>query len=302
MTSSLNIADIEALIAVADMRSIAKASARLHLSQPAITRRLQNLEDQLGVKLFDRDSRPMVLTPEGQEAYKRAKTVLASTAELQAAITPGKRMAGDFRLGFSTALGDTLLRAPLDALRREFPRLHLSVASDESPDLISRIQKRELDAAVILLPEGYNLPSGIAGEMLRTETIAVAAPREIRFPRGGGLAELADQSWIVNPPGCSGRRALQSAFDKAGLRLNILLEMSGTGLQLALIEGGRGIGAFLLSVVKAPSFRKSVSIIRPADFHPRLSIWTAYHPNSERLKQPIRALGEALKNRNGVSR
>jgi DNA-binding transcriptional LysR family regulator len=303
MTCSLNIADIEAFIAVADMRSIAKASARLHLSQPAITRRLQNLEDQLGVKLFDRDSRPMVLTPEGQQAYKHAKTVLASTAELQAAITPGNRMAGDFRLGFSTALGDTLLGAPLDALRREFPRLHLSVASDESTGLISRIKKRELDAAVILLPEGYNLPSGIAGEMLRTDTIAVAVPRGFRFPRGGRLEELADQSWIVNPPGCGGRRALQSAFDKAGLRLrlNIILETSGTGLQLALIEGGRGIGAFLASVVKASTFRNSINIIRPADFHPRLSIWTAYHPHSERLKQPIRALSEALKNRAGVS-
>ena len=49
-------------------------------------------------------------------------------------------------------------------------------------DLISRIQKRELDAAVILLPEGYNLPSGITGEMLRTDTIAVAVPKGFRFP------------------------------------------------------------------------------------------------------------------------
>ena len=72
------------------------------------------------MKLFDRDSLPMVLTPEGQEAHKPAKTLLASAAELQAAITPGKRMAGDFRLGFSTALGDTLLGAPLDALRGSF--------------------------------------------------------------------------------------------------------------------------------------------------------------------------------------
>lgn len=102
----------------------------------------------------------MVLTPDGQQAYKHAKTVVASTAELQAAITPGKQMAGDFRLGFSTALGDTLLGAPLDALRREFPRLHLSVASDESTGLISRIKKRELDSAVILLPEGYILQTG----------------------------------------------------------------------------------------------------------------------------------------------
>jgi hypothetical protein len=54
-------------------------------------------------------------------------------------------------------------------------------------------------------------------------------------------------------------------------------------------------------VVKASRFRNAISIIRPVDFHPRLSIWTAYHLNSERLKQPIRALSEALKNRAGAS-
>jgi DNA-binding transcriptional LysR family regulator len=214
MTSSLNMADIEAFIAVAE--SIAKASTRLHLSQPAISRRLQNLEDQLGVRLFDRDSRPMILTPKGQEAYKHAKNVLASASELRAATTSGKRMTGDFRLGFSISLGDTLLGCPLDSLREEFPKLRLSVVCDESAGLTARIRKRELDVAVILLPEGHSLPNGIVGEMLCADAVAVVVPKGFQFRRGAGLAELSKHSWIVNPPGCSGRQALQSAFDKAG--------------------------------------------------------------------------------------
>jgi DNA-binding transcriptional LysR family regulator len=104
MIPSLNIADIEAFTAVAGSQSLSKASARLHLSQSPITRRVQNLEDQLGARLFDRDSRPMILTPEGQEAYKHAKSVLASTSELQAAITPRDKIQGTFRLGCSTSL------------------------------------------------------------------------------------------------------------------------------------------------------------------------------------------------------
>src|SRR6266404_660409 len=296
MSPSLNIADIEAFSAVAEMRSIARAAARLHLSQPAITRRLQNLEEQLGVRLFDRHSRPMILTPEGQEAYKRAKGVLASASELQAAITPGKSMTGDFRLGFSTALGDTLLGRPLGILRREFPKLRLSAVCDESAGLITRIRERELDVAVILMPEGHSLASGIVGEMQWTDTIAVA-PKEFRFRRGAGLVELSTQPWIVNPPGCSGRQALQNAFDKAGLQLDIVLETSGTGVQLALIEGGRGLGVFLPYVVKASRFRGSIRMIQPSDFKAKISMWIAYHPNSERLRQPIRALCDALKNR-----
>jgi DNA-binding transcriptional LysR family regulator len=297
MIPSLNIADIGAFTAVAEMKSIAKASARLHLSQSAITRRVQNLEDQLGVRLFDRDSRPMILTPEGQEAYKHAKNVLASTSELQAAITPSDKIEGAFRLGCSTSLGDTLLNFPLDTLRSQFPKLRLSVVCDESPGLVSRLRKRELDVVIILLPYGNSLPSGITGEMLCTDSIAVVVPKGFRFRRGAGLAELAEHPWIVNPLGCSSRQAIQNAFDKAGLQLDIVLETSGTGLQMTLIEGGRGLGVFLPFVVKASRFRGSIHLIRPSDFQARISMWIAYHPNSERLKQPIRTLRDSLTRR-----
>jgi DNA-binding transcriptional LysR family regulator len=301
MTSSINIADIEAFAAVAEMRSIAKASTRLHLSQPAITRRLKNLESQLSVKLFDRKSRPMMLTPEGLKAYKHATTVLASASELQAALTPGKSMSGDFRLGFSTSLGDTLLGQPLDTLRREFPKLKLSVICDESANLLLRIQRREIDTAIVLRADDHNLPKDIAGEVLCSDSIVVVAPKNFHFPKGAGLAELSKQPWILNPPGCSGRELLQSAFERAGLPLNIVVETSGTGLQMTLIESGRGLGAFLAYVVKASRFRNSIRVIRPSDFGPRVSIWIAYHPASERLEQPIRAVRMALKSHAAVS-
>jgi len=301
MISSLNIADLEAFAAVAEMRSIAKASTRLHLSQPAITRRLKNLEYQLGVKLFDRGARPMILTPEGEETHRHARNVLSTASELQAAITPGKKIKGGFRLGFSASLADNLLRRPLDILRREFPSLRLTVSSDESVDLLSAIRKLELDAAVILLPDGRDLPDGIAGEMLRSDTIAVAVPQDFHFPKGAKLTDLSRQPWIVNPLGCSGRQALQNAFVRAGLPLEIALEISGTGLQLALIEAGRGLGVFLPYVVKASRFGASIRIVRPPDFEPRLSTWIAYRPNSDRLKQPIQTLRDALKSERQAS-
>jgi DNA-binding transcriptional LysR family regulator len=133
--------------------------------------------------------------------------------------------------------------------------------------------------------------------MLCTDSIAVVVPKGFRFRRGAGLAELAEHPWIVNPLGCSGRQAIQNAFDKAGLQLDIVLETSGTGLQMTLIEGGRGLGVFLPFVVKASRFRGSIHLIRPSDFQARISMWIAYHPNSERLKQPIRTLRDSLTRR-----
>jgi DNA-binding transcriptional LysR family regulator len=291
----MNFADIEAFVAVAETQSIAKASNRLHLSQPAITRRLQSLERHLGVELFDRDSRPMALTSYGQEAYGHAKTVLASANQLRASVTPGKRLTGDFRVGFSTSLGDSILEAPLDKLRHEFPQLRLHAIGEESAGLIVRIRRRELDAAVILLPEGHSLPSGIEGQMIRTDRIVFAVPKQSRLPQRVGLAELANEPWIVNPPGCSGRQALEAACDKAGLVLNIILETSGTSVQLALIEGGRGIGAFLPYVLKKSKLSATLRTIQPKDFDARISLWVVHHTGSHQFARPVEVLREALK-------
>ena len=291
----MNFADIEAFIAVSETKSIAKASKRLHLSQPAITRRLQGLESHLGVQLFDRHSRPMALTPEGQEAYRHARAVLASANELRASVTPGKRLSGDFRVGFSTSLGDSILEGPLDKLRHEFPRLRLHAIGEESAGLVARIRRRELDAAVILLPEGHSLPSGIEGQLLRTDRIVFVVPKKRLVPQRAGLAELANEPWIVNPPGCSGRQALQAACDKAGLILNIMLEASGTGVQLALIESGRGVGAFLPYVLKKSKLSRALRTIQPKDFDARISLWVIHHAGSHQFARPIELLRESLK-------
>lgn len=293
--NSMNFADIEAFVAVAETRSIAKASSRLHLSQSAITRRLQSLESHLGVQVFDRDSRPMALTSEGQEAYGHAKAVLASANELRASVTPGRRLTGDFRVGFSTSLGDSILEAPLDRLRSEFPKLRLHAIGEESIVLIARIRRRELDAAVILFPEGHSLPSGITGQLLRTDRLVFVVAKQRRLPQRVGLAELANEPWIVNPPECSGRQALQAACDKAGLVLNVVLETSGTGVQLALIEGGRGIGAFMPYVLKKSKLSKTLRTIQPQDFDARISLWVVHHAGSHHFSRPIELLREALK-------
>lgn len=184
----------------------------------------------------------MALTSEGQEAYRHAKAVLASANELRASVTTGKRLSGDFRVGFSTSLGDSILEAPLDKLRNEFPKLRLHAIGEESAGLVARIRRRKLDAAVILLPEGHSVPSGLEGQMLRTDRIVLVVPKQRQLPQRVGLAELANEPWIVNPPGCSGRQALQAACDKAGLILNIMLEASGTGVQLALANPKSRLG------------------------------------------------------------
>lgn len=290
----MNIADVQAFVVIADLRSIVSAANQLQLSQSAVTRRLQNLEDQLGAKLFYRESRPMTLTKEGAEVYQYAKGLLASAADMEAALTPGENISGDFDVGVSQSLGDISIGPALESLHRTFPKLRVRATTDESTVLLQRLEKRELDVAAIVLPEGQILPEGVAGELLCTAPLVVVGPKSLRFGATGKLQDLAKQSWLVNPPGCGAREALQVAFARFGGTPNIVLESSSPGLKLSLIASGHGLGVFFPHIVRNSRFENTTRIIQPSDFGPRNSIWLVHHPNCGRLKAPITCIREAV--------
>src|ERR1700735_5864304 len=95
----MNLIDLEAFVSVVDHGSIVAASTHLHLTQSAVTRRIQNLEDALGTPLLDRQTRPLQPTRAGQETYEFAKPVLSSVNDLKTGIMHGGVLSGDFRFG-----------------------------------------------------------------------------------------------------------------------------------------------------------------------------------------------------------
>src|SRR5271167_4237868 len=121
----MNLIDLEAFVAVVDHGSIVAASAVLHLTQSAVTRRIQNLEDALGVPLLDRQSRPLQPTRAGRETYEFARPVLGSVSDLKSAIVHNGEPSGDFRFGVSRSLGDLALLHPINSLRANYPLLRI---------------------------------------------------------------------------------------------------------------------------------------------------------------------------------
>ncbi len=117
----MNLIDLEAFVSVVDHGSIVAAAAGLHLTQSAVTRRIQNLEDVLGTPLLDRQTRPLQPTRAGQETYEFAKPVLSSVNDLKTGIMHGGEPSGDFRFGMSRALGDLAIGSPIRRPPRRFP-------------------------------------------------------------------------------------------------------------------------------------------------------------------------------------
>jgi DNA-binding transcriptional LysR family regulator len=98
----MNLIDLEAFVSVVDHGSVVAAAAALHLTQSAVTRRAQNLQDALGTPLLDRQTRPLQPTLAGTETYEFARSVLSSVGDLKAAITHDGGPSADFPCGLLT--------------------------------------------------------------------------------------------------------------------------------------------------------------------------------------------------------
>lgn len=273
----MNLGDLEAFVAVAEAGSINRAALRLRLTQPAITRRVQNFEARLGgAALLDRSTKPPVLTPTGRQALEYCRRVLRSVKELEESTTEEGRSGGELRIGVAYSLAEVILSSPLDELRRRFPALRLHVMSNWTAQLIEEVRSGGLDCAVALTTSYHRIPSGVTATALGRERVVVTAGRAARLGQERALRlsirDLVDQVWVLNPPPCGYRAALQQAFDHERAVARVGAEVLGYDLQLSLIERGIGLGLVPQRRVDRSPQRQQLRILKVVDFAPEGTI------------------------------
>ncbi len=296
----VNLLDIEAFVAVAEAGSVNRAALRLHRTQPATTRRLQNLESALGgMRLLDRSARPPALTPAGRRVLEQCREILRAVAALQASASGTQDATGELRIGIAHGLGDLVLEAPLDALRRRFPGVRLNVSSDWTRALIEAVRAGALDCAICLVTREHALPRALAARPVGPEEVVVVAARRSqlaagRAPRRTRLADLAGAGWILNPAGCGCRAALQRAFDRAGLALEVSAEVFGEELQLSMIARGRGLGLVPRRQLERSAHRASLRTLAVADFRIPARVVLLHGGSLGAMQAPVEGLHRAV--------
>src|SRR5262249_54792413 len=238
----MNTHDVEALIAVIETGSIVGASARLHITQPGVTRRVQNLEQSLGVELLDRQSPPVRPTPAGRDAYEWGRRVLRSVEDMTARFATGADAASELRVGIAPALSELALRTPLDRLRAAHPRLQLRFSAAWSIPLLARVRSAELDAAAVTLVDGEECPGDLAATALGTGRLLVVASKSADVPARPSLDDLAGFAWVLHPEGCSFRALVRDTMQATRLPFEVGGEAFGPELQLSLVARGVGLG------------------------------------------------------------
>lgn len=138
------------LVVLAEVGSFVQASRALFLTQPALSRSIRGLEDELGGALFDRLGRRIALTPFGQEVLKRARR-LVSDAEALKAASQGLQagLVGTLRIGLSSAPGALFSMPLMQHMATHHPRLHLHISRGSTSVLLHELQDQRLDGAIV---------------------------------------------------------------------------------------------------------------------------------------------------------
>lgn len=299
----MNTRDLQAFVEVVDSGSMVRAATKLHLTQPGLTRRVQNLETTLGVALLDRQSKPLKPTGAGKEVYALARAVLRGVDDLMAVAAPNGVPAGEMKIGVPPFLSDLALQEPIDRLRAAFPRLTLRVTAAWSPAVLEWAVRAEVDAAVVVMPTAFALPESVTATLLAVQPTVIVASRSLALPRAGRkeggaprltLAELARYPWVLNQDGCGMRSALSRALGAASLSFEVAVEAFGSELQLSLVARGVGMGVVTPNALATSSHRDALQIIEAPEFSGGLNVWLVHGTLPGRLVRPLAVLRDAL--------
>jgi LysR family transcriptional regulator, hydrogen peroxide-inducible genes activator len=173
--SSLTLRDLEYLVAVAERRHFGKAADSCNVSQPALSAQIKKIEDFLGVQLFERSNRNVVITPIGDQIARQARVVLEEAGKIAAlAQETSQPLSGGLRLGAIATLGPYLLPHLLSPLRKRFPKLELLMKEGLTGELIEDLRDGALDA--VLAAPTFN-SDGLRVIPLFEEPFLLAAPK-----------------------------------------------------------------------------------------------------------------------------
>lgn len=292
----MDISDARTFVVVAECGSIVRAARELHLTQPAVTRRVQRLEQAIGAQLIDRRKRPFALTDIGQAAIERCRRLVGVRDELRSLAQAGSQPARECRIGVAHALTELALSEPVDLLRKFFPSVVLRLSTGWSRDITERVRSGALDAGVVLLPEGNALPAEVQGTALAAEQLLVIGARDARN-RTRNLKEAAASGWILNPEGCAARGGLQKALSRSGHSLRIAVETYNYELQMVLVARQLGLGLVpkrLLDRSRSHGLLRTLSI-RGLNFP--MTIWLLTEGTPAPLRPALDAFAAALRGR-----
>jgi DNA-binding transcriptional LysR family regulator len=247
----MEIRQLRAFVAIAEAKTFTAGAKRVHVTQAAISMQIRQLEDEVGLPLFTRTPRRVLMTEAGDLLLERARKILR---EHDAAVEEIAEIAGAeygrLRIGSASAMFTTnQLPRILQRLKTKFPKAVISVMSGTSAALVHKIINGESDVAFVSLPvENSNIQTEL---LFSDEIVAIANPKHpLAKQKVISAAALADEPLILGEQGGNTRRQIDDFFLQVGVKPNVVMELSRQSAINRMVENNMGVGIASAKTVK----------------------------------------------------
>jgi LysR family hydrogen peroxide-inducible transcriptional activator len=289
-----SIRQLESVVAVADHRSFRRAAAAIGISQPALSAQVQGAERALGIQVFERDRRSVLVTPAGEDVVARARAALAAVDEVSdTARRRAEPLVGPLRLGVIPTIAPYWLPALLPATRRRFPKLELVLREDQTARLLAQLHAGQLDVALVALP----VPGDVTAFAIARERFVLAAPRGAAIAKRHRLSErdLRDHTVLLLEDGHCLRDQALAVCERGGAAESIEVRATSLPTLVQMVAGGLGVTLLPASAADAlvPA-RGGIELAEFAAPPPGRTIGLVWRTSSARLRE-FRMLAEVMK-------
>lgn len=239
----MEIRQLKAFLAIAEAKTFTAGARRVNVTQAAISMQIRQLEDEVGLQLFTRTPRRVILTEAGEYLLERARKILR---EHDSALAEIAEVAGAEygRLRIGTASGTFAMHqlpGILQKLKAKFPNCELTVSSGTSQKLVDRMMHGEIDTAFVSLPvDNANITTE---SIFSDEIVAIAHPKHpLAKEKYISAATLAGESLILGEQGGNTRRMIDEFFSAANVKPHISMELSRQEAINLMVEENLGVG------------------------------------------------------------
>lgn len=248
----MDLDDLDIFRAVVHEGGVTRAAGRLHRVPSNVTTRIKQLEERLGVALFQRQGRGLALTEPGRTLLGHAERLLQMADAAEQALRSGA-VRGVLRLGSLESAAGARLPPVLSAFHARYPDVSVELQTGTTAALLRMLERFEVEAAFVSEP--FDKGRFTAAPAFEEELVLISAKGTAPVRRA---SDLAGRTVVVFPNGCSYRRRLTEWLAQAGLAPGKLLDLGSYHAIVACVAAGTGIGIVPAAVLDHAVLGKSV--------------------------------------------
>jgi len=262
---------LQYFVLVAKYENMSRAADILHITQPALSKSISLLEENLGVSLFDRNGRSIKLNRYGQFFLERAELMLKeyemAKEDLLNLVSPGQ---GVVSIGFMHTLGLEVIPQLMAAVQKDYPKMKIHLTQSNSSSILNKLEVGELDLCLI---SSLDTNKDLVWEKLWEEELFLIVPENHRLSNRKEVTvkDFANEPFISIKKGNTLRKSVDDLFNQEGFHLNVAFEgeevhtitgLVESGLGVSLIPNIKGLEQYNIQLLKvnAPNCRREVGL------------------------------------------